>query len=417
MRRLFLATAVTVALLPPTVRAGAPAAEPFFDDSVVHRVDLLINSRDWESLTVNYLDNTYYPADFKWRDQTVRNVGIRSRGTGSRSGVKPGLRVDFNHYKASQTFLGTLKQFILRNQTQDASNMHERLSMLLYQRLGVLAPREAFTTVYVNGDYEGLYTIVENPDTQMTDRMFGDSDGNVYKYDYNAGDAPWYFTYEGDDPATYVPHPFKPETNENDPHPEPIRDFFRSVGSDSDAAFPVNITRWISWDNFAKHIAVENFVADQDGFNGEYGVNNFYLYRWTNSSRLTFIPWDKSEAFKNSADQPIFHNFLDGDPSRRNRLSSRAMGIDEARNIYLDTLLAAAKSASAADPDNPSDARGWMEREIDREYAQIKDLVYADAKKPFSNDEFEQAVQSLRAFARTRPANVTTQVANFRSGR
>jgi len=146
-------------------------------------------------------------------------------------------------------------------------------------------------------------------------------------------------------------------------------------------------------------------------------VNNFYLYRWTNAARLTFIPWDKSEAFKDPADLGIFHNFLDGDPSKRNRLSGRAMTIPEAQNFYLDSLVAAANAASALDPQNPSDTRGWMEREIDREYAQIKDLVYADTKKPFSNDDFEQAVQSLRAFARARPANVIAQVNAFRSGR
>jgi spore coat protein H len=396
--------------------ADAPAspADPFFDDSVVHRIDLLMNSRDWQSLIDNYLDNTQYPADFKWRDQTVRNVGIRSRGTGSRSGVKPGLRVDFNHYKTTQTFLGTLKQFVLRNQTQDASNMHERISMLLYQRLGAQAPREAFTTLYVNTTYMGVYTIVENPDKQMAARMFGESEGNVYKYDYNASDEPWYFNDLGPDPATYVPHPFKPETNESDPHPEPIRDWVRSVNSDSDAAFPINVTRWISWDNFIRHIAVENFIADQDGFNGNYGVNNFFLYRWTDSSKLTLIPWDKSEAFKDPPTLPIFHNFLDGDPAKRNRLSARAMTIAGVQNQYLDTLLELARLTRQQDDTNPSDTRGWMEREIEREYAQIKTLVYADTKKPNSNDEFEQAVDALREFARARPDNVEAQVNTIR---
>ena len=59
------------------------------------------------------------------RNQIVRNVGIRSRGMGSRSGIKPGLRVDFDRYTTDQKFLG-LKSFILRNNTQDASNMRER---------------------------------------------------------------------------------------------------------------------------------------------------------------------------------------------------------------------------------------------------------------------------------------------------
>ena len=55
-----------------------------------------------------------------------------------------------------------------------------------------------------------------------------------------------------------------------------------------------------------------------------------------------------------------------------------------------------------------------MEREIEREYQQIRDLVYVDPEKPFTNDEFEQAVESLRTFARVRPANVVAQVNEFR---
>ena len=82
-----------------------PTAE-FFDDSVVHELRLWINSRDWETLKTNFLSNAYYPADLQWKTTTVRNVGIRSRGNGSRSGFKPGLRVDIDRYSSAQKFLG-----------------------------------------------------------------------------------------------------------------------------------------------------------------------------------------------------------------------------------------------------------------------------------------------------------------------
>src|SRR5678815_1578845 len=96
---------------------GTTAAS-LFDDSCLHEARLAINSRDWESLKEDFLDNTYYPADFRWRDQVVRGVGIRSRGNITRSGTKPGLRVDFDRYTTDQTFLG-LKSIVLRNNTQD----------------------------------------------------------------------------------------------------------------------------------------------------------------------------------------------------------------------------------------------------------------------------------------------------------
>jgi len=176
----------------------------------------------------------------------------------------------------------------------------------------------------------------------------------------------------------------------------------------------MRIDPYISWDNFAKHIAVENCVADNDGFNGDYGVNNFYWYHWENSNLFTWIPWDKSEAFKVGPEYDIFHNFLAGLPAHRNRLSARAMTQDDARNIYLDTLMACSESLMEPDSDAPDDARGWMEREIDREYEQIRDLVYADPNKPFSNDDFERDVEQLRTFARGRTQSIQTQVAAFR---
>jgi hypothetical protein len=47
---------------PPT----AQTADLFFDDSRVHEIRLAVNSKDWLSLKTHYLDNTYYPCDFRW---------------------------------------------------------------------------------------------------------------------------------------------------------------------------------------------------------------------------------------------------------------------------------------------------------------------------------------------------------------
>ena len=69
------------------------------------------------------------------------------------------------------------------------------------------------------------------------------------------------------------------------------------------------------------------------------------------------------------------------------------------------------------DPKSPSDTRGWMEREIQREYDQIRDLVYSDTLKPFSNADFEAEVERLRAFARARPAFIESAVAEWRASR
>src|SRR5262249_19115251 len=129
LRVLVLSASLVLTASSAAVAQVAPApdpADPFFDDTVLHDIFITINSRDWEGLKEHFLENTYYPCDFKWKGITVRNIGIRSRGTGSRSGTKPGLRVDFDRYTTDQKFLG-LKSVILRNNTQDETGMRERI--------------------------------------------------------------------------------------------------------------------------------------------------------------------------------------------------------------------------------------------------------------------------------------------------
>ena len=385
---------------------GASTADALFDGSALQEIRLSMNSRDWETLKVNYLDNTYYPTDFKWRDQTVRNVGIRSRGTGSRSGVKPGLRVDFDRYTNSQTFLG-LKSFVLRNNTQDSTNMHERISMLLFSRMGEPAPREAHTKVYVNDQYVGLFTLVESVDKTFLKRSLGEDDGWLYKYDYPVDGTPYYFEDKGSDANAYVPLPFKPETNESDPRGEFVAQLVQAVNQSSTATFRTAVAPYLDLKKFLRHVAVEVFIGDYDGFLGNYGINNFYFYRFSNQKLFTFIPWDKSEAFLAGPESSIFHNIDDvGDP-QKNRLMTRALADPELSSYFLDTLLDASRSAGEL---APGDGRGWMEREVAYEYAQVRDAARADTEKPYSNEQFEAAVTALSDFARRRSDLVTSQV-------
>ena len=383
---------------------SASSADAFFDDSVLQEIRFTINSKDWQTLKDNYLSNEYYPCDFEWRGQKVRNVGIRSRGNGSRSGIKPGLRVDFDRYTSGQRFLG-LKSFVLRNNTQDMTNLHERLSMQLFRRMGADASRETHAKMFVNDEYVGLFTVVESVDKDFLKRTLGEDSGYLYKYDYPSDGTPYYFEDRGSDGGAYVPLPFKPETTETDPRPEFIAQWVQTVNQASTAAFQSSVGEYIDFDKFIRHVAVEVFIGDYDGFIGNYGINNFYVYRFNNQKRFQMIPWDKSEAFKATADSSIFHNLNDVPDAQKNRLMARILSFPELYAKYLDTLQAIANAAAEGN---------WLEQEVQREYAQIRDAARADTQKPFSNDDFENAVQGLLTFTRERSAQVRAQVAAAR---
>src|ERR1700674_558508 len=190
-------------------QAAAPAQTPadLFDGSVVHEISLTMTAANWQAQKDHYLDNTYFNVDsFQWRGAaattTVNNIGIHSRGHGSRSPIKPGLHLGFDHYVKGQTFLG-LTGLELKSNTEDPSLLHELLSMRLFQRMGIPAPREVSARFYVNGEYIGLYNLVEVINQEFLQRVFNENNG--YLYQYAPGDwtgvpnAGYHFEYLGQD--------------------------------------------------------------------------------------------------------------------------------------------------------------------------------------------------------------------------
>jgi spore coat protein CotH len=385
-------------------------SDALFNDTVLHEVRLDINSRDWQTLKDNYLTNEYYPCDFRWNGQVVRNVGIRSRGQASRSATKPSLRVDFNRYTASQTLLD-LKSVVLRNNSTDFSNLHERISMLLYARMGLPAPRVAHAMLYINSNYQGLYSIVESLDKAFLSRNFDENDGYLYKYDRLPTDPPYYLDYLGPSASLYSPHPFNPETHEDNPKPQPIADLIRTVHDATENSFPSAIAQYLDVNQFIRNIAVTVYMGDEDGFLGNWGMNNFDVYQLQNTTIHVIIPWDKSEATRSGPTYSIFHNIDDVPASQHNKLMERLLAVPAFKALYLDSLALVADTASEL---IVGDGRGWMEREVDRESAQIQAAVLADTTKSYTNDQYTVAIEDLRRFARERADFVRSEIARYR---
>ena len=224
VRTIAALTLLGLALVPAEPRAQGLTADDLFNGNVLQEIRLSINSRDLKTLRENYQLNTYYTADLTWRTMKVRNVGVRSRGTGSRSQKKLGLLVDFSRYTTGQTFLG-MSSLVLDNNDQDPSLMHEFLAMSMYRRMKQLAPREAFCRVYINNVYQGLYTVVETITPSFVQQHLNDVNGFLYEYHFLQPDAlhavgvnldAYNFEYLGEDLAPYQPM-FEPQSRKLDP--------------------------------------------------------------------------------------------------------------------------------------------------------------------------------------------------------
>jgi spore coat protein H len=377
--------------------AGAQTTDDFFNGDALQRIDLLMNSRDWEALKANFRANDYYPADMQWQGQTFRNLGIRSRGGGSRNERKPGLRVDIDRYDTDQTFLG-LKSFILDNMTQDPSGMHERIAMRFYGFLGIPAPREAHVQVFVNNEYAGLYVIIESIDKSFLRRVFGnnatgvENDGYLFEYQWN---SPWFFDYLGSglDPYAALLDPVTHEKASTFELYDPIEQMIRAINTGGDDQLTSIVGPYLDLPLFMRLVGVQSFVAEWDGVLGYAGLNNFYLYRFENSVRSQLIPWDEDNAFR-AVDYPILPNF------EQNVLVRRAMNVPELRAAFIDGLQAAAAIADS----------GWLENEVQFERSLISDSMHSDTNRPYTNEDFETSADQMVTFARSRSAFVQCEI-------
>ena len=386
--------------------ARAQSADDLFNPAALQRVDLLMNSQDWEKLKQNFQENTYYPADLAWNGQTARNSGIRSRGLGSRSGTKPGLRVDFDRYATDQTFLG-LKSIVLDNLTQDSSGVRESVAMRMFARMGVPAPRESFARLFVNNELIGLYAVVESVDKDLLARVFG-----IDRRQRAERRLPLRIQLH---PrlalAVRIPgrgsRRLRAALRRQDPREQERQ---REVGADRGTGPPgeraprrrrcrARLEPRFDVPAFLRYMAAQNFVAQEDGFTGYDGMNNFYLYRLEDSPRHVLIAWDEDNAFARQ-------DFSITTRHDENVLMRKVMESPDYRTLYFTALQETANSAGQPDE---GQSEGWLQVEVRRQLDLIAEAMREDPSKPFTNDEFEAGRAAMLGFPNPRVTYVVCE--------
>ena len=384
---------------------AAQTADDLFNDQVLQRIDLLVNTKDWDLLRANYLSIGYYPANMTWNGITTTNVAISSRETGRRSSTKPALHVDFNRFATGRRFLG-LTSVNLDNLVQDASNLREVLATKFYRAMGIPAPRAALVALYVNNTYFGLYAVVEEIDEAAVARLFGEGAGYLFEFRSN---APYNFEYLGSDLTTYamIDEPRTRVTESVAALYAPIEAAVRTINDASDENFAAAVSEYVDLSAFMRLVAAQAFIAECDGVLGDCGANDYYVYRPAQSHLHRFIAGDASKSF-HALDYPIDAG------QAESVLTRRAMMVSDLRSIFFSTVLKGAalddRSGALGQP-----GPGWLEREATRLLGLIRTAVYADTVRPYTNDEFDQAAAEVVTFARTRSGFAKGEVSRLAS--
>jgi len=393
---------VAVGLCLPMLHVSAQSADvptsidPLLDGSTLNDVWIHINGRDWQDLHATYQTNTYYPVDFEWNGLRVRNAGIRVKGGSTRNPQKPSFRIDFNRYVTGQQFLGQ-NAIVLNGSWLDPSSIRDRVSMALFRRMGIPAPRQANIRLFVGAgrEYAGVYAISEEVSKPFLNAHFGDDDGYLFEFNHSEEGNNWHFEDPGPGYAWFIPR-FSPKTHETDPIPNlyrPIEDLIQAVNDAPQSDLESKLSDFLDIDTFITELAVQNFLSQTDGLLGGNGMDNFFLYRFPRTRLWMFIPWDQDQSFV-QLDEPPSQNMA------QNILARKIWDEPKYRDRYLAKIMEIGRSVSA--PAGADPASGWLVQEVLNDAAQVREAVYQDPLKQYSNDDFEQVVGLMQQFGRQR---------------
>ena len=157
----------------------------FFQPGKVQVIHLDVSESNLARMKAALPERIYVPADFRWGEQTIRNVGVRYKGNSSsqpNQRHKRSFLIKFNEFEKGQRFLG-LKRVAMDNGVQFGSLFSEQLITRILDELDIVASRANFARLYLNGKFHGVYTNVERIDSVFLANHFADPGGPLYKID------------------------------------------------------------------------------------------------------------------------------------------------------------------------------------------------------------------------------------------
>jgi spore coat protein CotH len=300
---------------------GRLSAEPnddsafLFDQGELRTYEVTVAPADLAAIDGAPAMEQYVPATLTW--EGVEYAGaIRYKGSvgawvgctegsqggdlfdssGAKTCPKLSMKLSFNEYDPEGRFFG-LKKLQFHAMNHDPSLMRERLGYWLFRQMGVPAPRAVHARLVINGEYVGLFALIEQIDGRFTRSRFDDGEGNLYK-------EVWPSTGPYQAPLSEAALMAGLKTNEDEmPTFDKAIAFAQGVSSE-DPQIRVNaMNEWLNVRTLMRTFAVDRTIRADDGAFHYYcsgagcSNHNFYFYEEELGDRLWMIPWDLDNAF------------------------------------------------------------------------------------------------------------------------
>src|SRR2546425_591854 len=213
-------------------------------------------------------------------ERTYTNVALHLKGSYTFQPIdgKPSLTLNFDKFAPGQHFHGLTKVH-LNNSIQDPSGLCEQLARVLFEVVGVPAPRATPALVNLNGRELGLCVLIEGANKNFLKRHFLSVKGNLY--DGGAG---------GD-----VTKPLEADSGE---HPEDRSDLTNLVKAAREPDVARRLARLeqvLDVERFISQAAVEDIIVHWDGY--AIGGNNYRVFHDVSRDKMVFMPHGLDQLF------------------------------------------------------------------------------------------------------------------------
>ncbi|MFN8135793.1 MAG: CotH kinase family protein [Bacteroidales bacterium] len=297
MRKILLPLFVSVVSV-----TGLFAQNTLFDNTRVSAVyiDIPADSLNW--IMANVLSDHYCKATFIYdygvKRDTLRDVGFRLRGNTSRYSKKKSFKISFNTYVSGRRYQ-EVKKINLNGQHNDPTLIREKLFYDCWKKAGLPERRTSFVQLFINKEYYGLYTNLEEFDKDWLQRVYGENEGNLYKCTYPAE-----LGFRGSDQQLYKDvasgsstggRAYDLQTNETADDYSDLVALITALNQPVDANFANQVSTLINVDGLLKAFALDVATGNWDDY--MYNMNNYFLYHNSVTGKFEFLSYDADNTF------------------------------------------------------------------------------------------------------------------------
>lgn len=376
---------------PDEPRARADAA-PSFDQAVQRLFDGLpefhLTVADEHIQALRDDPRTYVPAMFTYNGRTIGPVGVRIKGQNSflPIDVKPSLKIHIGYDNGNARFHG-LEYVTLNNMRSDNSMIKEVVGYYMARTVGLFASRAGHALLYLNDEFYGVYTNLENIDPLFLNQWFADTSGPLYE-GYDVDFRPEMVNracQDSEDPNR--PGCFELESGRDDRTSlVGLANALTQPGPDA----LVQAEQFVSFDQFHLYWAVCANIGQFDSFPYSNPGDDYHLYVEPESGLITLIPWGMDETFLAGRDVTRATSVL----------ATRCLEDAACREGWYQQVWLVNDTMNAID----------LAAEVDARAAVIEPYVALDDHKPYTNEQVAAEQLRVRNFILNRAGDLARVV-------